>query len=68
MELILIGIGKHLHLIHHLRKRSMSSGSAFNATVSIYPSNMAEKSMYISTMDVTEPDDNGVILQIFVLL
>lgn len=40
-------------------KRSMSSGSAFNATVSIYPSNMAEKSMYISTMDISKPTGDG---------
>jgi len=40
-------------------KRSMSSGSAFNATVSIYPSNMAEKSMYISTEDISKPTNFG---------
>jgi len=40
-------------------KRSMSSGSAFNATLSISPSNMAEKSMYVSTMDVFTPDSDG---------
>ena len=40
-------------------KRSMSSGSAFNATVSISPSNMAEKSMYVSTKDITDPSGSG---------
>ena len=40
-------------------KRSMSSGSAFNCTVSIAPSNMAEKSMYVSTADISTPSGDG---------
>lgn len=40
-------------------KRSMSSGSAFNCTISISPSNMAEKSMYVSTADITTPSGDG---------
>lgn len=40
-------------------KRSMSSGSAFNATISISPSSMAEKAMYVSTMDINASDDYG---------
>lgn len=40
-------------------KRSMSSGSAFNATLTLAPSNMAEKSMFVSTMDVFAPTADG---------